>query len=88
MKTKAAWFVLTAARARSTAIAESFTGKVSRSPFFCSKIVSVHRVRSTWDHYSLHISPRRISVMDDSSQEDLEQYLCQRVEDRLVEIHA
>lgn len=76
MKTMAAWFVLTAARAWSNAIAVSFTGKVSRSPFFCSRIVSVRRVRSTWDHYSLRISPFRIPVMDDSSQEDLEQYLC------------
>jgi hypothetical protein len=26
-------------------------------------------------------------VMDDESREDLEQYICQRVEDKLVEIH-
>ena len=27
-------------------------------------------------------------VVDDESREDLEQYICQRVEDKLVEIHA
>jgi hypothetical protein len=27
-------------------------------------------------------------VMDDEAREDLEQYICQRVEDKLVEIHA
>jgi hypothetical protein len=27
-------------------------------------------------------------VMDDESREDLERYICQRVEDKLVEIHA
>jgi hypothetical protein len=27
-------------------------------------------------------------VMDDEAREDLEQYICQRVEDRLIEIHA
>jgi hypothetical protein len=26
-------------------------------------------------------------VMDDESREDMEQYICQRVEDRWVEIH-
>jgi hypothetical protein len=26
-------------------------------------------------------------VMDDESRDDLEQYICQRVEDKLVEIH-
>jgi len=26
-------------------------------------------------------------VMDDESREDMEQYICQRVEDKLVEIH-
>jgi hypothetical protein len=27
-------------------------------------------------------------VMDDESREDLEQYICQRVEEKLIEIHA
>jgi len=27
-------------------------------------------------------------VMDDESREDMEQYICQRVEDRFVEIHT
>jgi hypothetical protein len=27
-------------------------------------------------------------VMDDESREELEQYICQRVEEKLIEIHA